>query len=303
MEKRNVRGFVVKKLWRLSFVLTIAFTLILFSGCGIYDQIDLEKVKKTIVDLKEEEVDLLKIKQVLESTAYFESLEEIEFSDLKDLEIDLEYIEKKDGKPIFLFEKENRKEINSVSVYSYMIVKSAEDKKELLENQIDLYYQNVLENDLKQEDLPEVLKEEYEGYLIYILSDHNEEILQTIKENSHPLLFGESDFISLEEFVSSFGLNENQIIEFQAVVPVKENVVDLYVIVKPKHGQIETVRKSMDSYFNTLEKKWSTYLPEEYQLVKNRMKTEVGSYFVYIISKDNETVLKTIKDAIVKKDH
>ena len=47
---------------------------------------------------------------------------------------------------------------------------------------------------------------------------------------------------------------------------------------------------------DNLEEQWSTYLPDQYELVENRLEEEYGEYLIYIISNDNELVLKTIKN-------
>ena len=46
-----------------------------------------------------------------------------------------------------------------------------------------------------------------------------------------------------------------------------------------------------------VENQWATYLPDQYELVKNRLEEEYGDYLIYIISIDIELVLKTIKDS------
>ena len=44
-----------------------------------------------------------------------------------------------------------------------------------------------------------------------------------------------------------------------------------------------------------LEQQWQTYLPDQYELVKNRLEKEYGEYLIYIISTDNDLVFKEIK--------
>ena len=68
-----------------------------------------------------------------------------------------------------------------------------------------------------------------------------------------------------------------------------------YFILKPTEGKKDAVKDAMDKYMETLEENWKTYLPDQYELVKNRLEEEYGDYLVYIISTDNELVYKTIK--------
>ncbi len=299
---------IMKRIIQIVVALTITCILILFSGCGIYTKIDLKKVEKEISTLKTTKIELSKIKEVLEQTE--EPLEDIEIDDLEELKINKEYIAFENKKAKLIFKQEKKNDINDFSLISYIIVKPAEDKKDLLEKQIDDYYQNRLkEYSEKEEAKPEikkqlenVFKKEYEGYLIYISSKDNDKIWKLIEESSHSLLFENAKELSLEDFTKQFSLKEKEISEYQAVVSSKKEESSMYIVIRPRDGKVEPVKKRLDQYMKEYEKKWSTYLPEEYNLIKNRMETEVGSYLVYIISRDNEAVLNTIKNAVMKKD-
>lgn len=284
------------------FVCTILslFVLTLFSGCGVYSSIDLEKVKSDIALLRTTSIDLVNIEEVLEqNSSLFGILEEIE---LDSLPFDKEYIEKENGELLF-FSKQGKEEFHASSFTFYMIVKPALDKKELLENQIEKYFYGLMGENLGEKQTSttmskNIMKKELDGYLIYILSYDNEIVWERIKENAYPLLFQNAKEASAKDF----SLNMDDLKEFQAIIPNEMKNASFYVIVKPKNGKVESVKKELDQYMKELEKKWSTYLPDQYQIVKNRMETEVGSYFIYIGSTDNQLVLKTIKDAVMKKD-
>ena len=43
-----------------------------------------------------------------------------------------------------------------------------------------------------------------------------------------------------------------------------------------------------------LETQWETYLPDQYELVKNRKEVKIGDYLVYIVSNNNDLVFDTI---------
>ncbi len=290
----------MKKIVILCFMVCSILFLALFSGCGVYDKIDLEKASKEIATLKTRVLDLTKIKEVIEKDSpNFGTLEDIEFDHLS---INSEYILKESE---YLFRQE-KTEVNSIPLTSYIIVKPAEDKKELLEDQIELYYKGLLEqysekeeaNEETKEHLKNVMKKEFEGYLIYILSNDNENVWKKIEENAHSLLFENTKEAKMEDF----GIRSNDAKEFKAVVSNQSSDVNFYLIVRPKNGKADNIKKAMDQYMKDLDKKWSTYLPDEYERLKNHMDTEVGSYLIYIVSKDNPLVLKTIKDAVVKGD-
>ena len=73
-----------------------------------------------------------------------------------------------------------------------------------------------------------------------------------------------------------------------------------YMIMKPAEGKKEAVKEAMADYMAKQEEQWGAYLPAQYDLVKNRLETEVEGYLVYVVSEDNDAVLKAIKNNIVK---
>lgn len=288
----------MKKIVIVFFMVFGTVFLGLFSGCGVYDKINLEKLSQEMATLKTSTFDLSKIQEAIETDSS-------EFGELENMDLDFipsEYFQKDMG---YLFRQE-KSEINSVSMTSYIIVKPAEDKKDLLEEQIGFYYTKLLEEYSQKEDakdevkehLQNIMKKEYNGYLIYILSNDNESVWRKIEANAHSILFENTKEAELEEF----GILEKDVDEFKAVTSNQDTSASFYIIIRAKNGKADNVRKSMNQYMKELDKKWSFYLPREYELVKNYMNTEVGSYLIYVVSKDNQLVLNTIKDAIVKKD-
>ncbi len=275
--------------------------LSIFSGCGIYSNIDLEEVKKEILELKTRKLDISKVKEVLKNSSYFNSLEEVDINSVQNLGISKENIDTGHG---FLFMVENNEEFNSFSYTSYIIVKPVEDREDILKEEIDNYYKNLFEEYINREGatiegvrhIENVMKKEYEGYFIYILSYNNEDVWKIIQENSHSLLFENPKELTLKEFSEIFSVKEEYISEYEAVLSENEDSVSLYVIVKPRSGKAESVKKSIDKYMNELEKKYET------DIINHRIQTEVGSYLIYIVSKDNENILNTIKNVIVRKN-
>ena len=90
------------------------------------------------------------------------------------------------------------------------------------------------------------------------------------------------------------GVNPDDLDEFL----VKNSVMtqsSSYYILKPKAGKEDKVEEAMEDYMDRLEDQWETYLPDQYELVENRLEEEYGKYLIYIISSDNELVFKTIK--------
>ena len=103
-----------------------------------------------------------------------------------------------------------------------------------------------------------------------------------------------------EALEMTFGINPELVEEYTAKVPMMIVNSNMYLIVKPKEGKENEVKEAINTYMKNLEDQWSTYLPDQYELVKNRKEEKVGNYLVYIVSNDNEAVYKAIKNNKIK---
>ena len=66
----------------------------------------------------------------------------------------------------------------------YMIIKPKEENKKIVKQALDLYIERKTEEALEEDKklYENVLKEEYNGYYVYIVSDNNEEVFNKITE-------------------------------------------------------------------------------------------------------------------------
>lgn len=258
------------------FNLIVASVLCLFlTGCGNVD-LDLDKVSENLSNLTNNSFDLLTAVENIEmDNAYFSDLVNVYDFDLQELGINKEIIENMAFR------------VDSNNNPAYIIVKPVEGKKEELKAEINSYL-NKFTNLNK-------LESEYEGYLIYLFSDKNSELLEVIK-NSKSRIFGFLMNVESTDLEALTGVNPEDLDEFL----VKNSVMtqsSSYYILKPSEGKKDKVQETMNNYMNNLEKQWETYLPDQYELVENRLEEEYGGYLIYIISSDNESVLKSIKNS------
>lgn len=76
-----------------------------------------------------------------------------------------------------------------------------------------------------------------------------------------------------------------------------------YMVVLPKEGKESELKGQLDGYVDLLSRNFENYLPDQYALVKGykhtSIKTKEGTYLVYIISSDNDAVLKAIESGLV----
>ena len=257
--------------------------ILLITGCENENKLnyELKEIEKEIKDLNKGDFNVALIYSLLDET-FTSSLED---------EYDYKYF----GLTNELVETAIMK-INKKTKNMYLIIKPNKGKKELIKTKLAEYFKKEV-SDAKGETkklLENKLEKEYEGYLIYVVSNDNEKIFKTMK-TSTSLLFNNIVTASDEEVEKLFNIKLDDLEEHLIAYPSFIVNANGYFIVKPVSGKKETVKKVIDEYMEKQESQWSSYLQDQYQMVKNRKEVELGNYLIYIISEDNDKVLDVIK--------
>lgn len=171
----------------------------------------------------------------------------------------------------------------------YFIVKPIKDKEETVKKEIDAYI-DKLDKSIKDK----LTYAKYQDYLIYIIDDNSKNLMEDVK-NSRSKLFTSLTEVDADTLSSRYGIDASLTEEFLVRIPTMMVNANEYAIIKPAKGKKAEVKRKMSEYFEKLENQWSTYLPDQYDLVKNRYEKEYGEYLIYIVSTDNDLVYKTIK--------
>lgn len=137
--------------------------------------------------------------------------------------------------------------------------------------------------------------EEVNGLLIYVNSKDNDLVISKVKETKAPV-FGMMMEVGKDQIKDTLNIEESDVEEFLMKMPMMMVQSNTYIIVKPSEGKEDTVKKAIDDYMKKLEDQWSTYLPDQYELVKNRKVEKIGNYLIYIVSSENELVFNTINN-------
>lgn len=140
--------------------------------------------------------------------------------------------------------------------------------------------------------------EEVNGLLIYVNSSDNDAVIKKIKETKTPV-FGMLMEVPTESIKDTLNIETTDVEEFLMRMPMMMTQSSTYIIVKPAEGKEDAVKKAIDEYMIKLENQWSTYLPDQYELVKNRKVEKIGDYLVYIVSNNNDLVFNTISKSKV----
>lgn len=273
---------------RALFLATLCTFFLLFSGCGKKVTLDLEKVSTNLETITTDTFYLQGAALVIEEKEFFSDLEDIydyDFEKIFDLDKDLI--------------QEYSVRMNKKTKEMYLLLLPIEGKKEDVKDTMDDYFKSLekKEKDDTLDMIKDRLEEEIDDYLIYIVSkDTNENIFNSIKDLRVPL-FGGLMQIDDEFLRTQFDINPTDLDSYLIAIPNMMTQTSGYYILKPASGKEKDVKEKMTTYMTNLEEQWKTYLPDQYELVKNRKEITYGDYLIYIISSDNDKVFEEIKKA------
>lgn len=267
------------------FIILSLFAIVLLTGCGKVD-LDLDKVRESIATLKEDKIDSSLVYGEVNMKEEYQDLEYIYESDYEQYGFNLDDLD------AFSFG------YNKDTKDFYVVFKAKEGKDKAVKKSIESFVES-LKKDEKNEDILNKLKnyklETIDGYIVAVSVKDNADLLKVIKNCKNPI-FANVMEMPIESIEDVLGLKEDQVEEFLMATPMMIVRSDTYIIVKPSEGNKKVVKEKIDEYMDALEKQWETYLPEQYELVKNRLEKELGDYLIYVVSIDNDLVYKTIKD-------
>lgn len=107
-------------------------------------------------------------------------------------------------------------------------------------------------------------------------------------------VYGELKTLSNENLNNLYSIDSNLAEELLYAESTDANNVDLYLIVKVKD---EKIKEQISDRFDYLETLCEMYDTKNAQKVRNRLETTYNGYNIYIISDNNEKVLKEIKNS------
>lgn len=271
---QNTNGDYMQK----KIVLFLCF--LLWTGCGTKPkELGIEKINRELSQLTLEQLDYTGLAEVLEiENSQIYNQEEI----AKELQLEPNMYHQ-----IFFSKSEE--------TTTYLIIEPVSEKKDEVNEQIQSYWKKKIEEAQTEEEkiaYQNRMEQAFKGNLIYIVDSDASKKLEKIKDNKVKV-FPNMIYLKREEIQSVTGLNPNKLEAHTVAITDKLDTVTMYIIVKYKEEN--TVRKSINDYFENLEKEWETKDEEQYQLLKNRLEKQIGNYLVYIVSKDNEKAYQIIE--------
>lgn len=112
--------------------------------------------------------------------------------------------------------------------------------------------------------------------------------------NSAPFNEMSTTDITTDLLGSLYGINTDNVEKVVGKVPMMNVQASMYILIQAKEGTVDTVKAELDNYAKQYEEQWSTYLPEQYELVQNRKMGTVGNTVYMIIAENAETLEQEI---------
>ena len=114
-------------------------------------------------------------------------------------------------------------------------------------------------------------------------------------EQTNEFEFLKMNAITDDEASAKFLIDKSKIKNIIGREPIVHTKSGMYVIIETDSDNIQDVKLALESYGSEYEEQWKTYLPDQYELVKNREIGVKGDYVYMIVSESPEKILELIK--------
>ena len=114
-------------------------------------------------------------------------------------------------------------------------------------------------------------------------------------EQTNEFEFLKMNDITDDEASAKFLIDKSKIKNIIGREPIVHTKSGMYVVIQTDLDNIQDVKLALESYGSEYEEQWKTYLPDQYELVKNREIGVKGNYVYMIVSESPEKILELIK--------
>ena len=107
-------------------------------------------------------------------------------------------------------------------------------------------------------------------------------------------------FMDLDDGLLSdlYGIDAADLDSFVAKIPMMNVHATEFFIAKVKSGKMDAVKDGIAKRQADLEEQWSSYLPEQLELVRNYKLAESGDYVLFAIYEDADDIVKAFNDCV-----
>ena len=101
--------------------------------------------------------------------------------------------------------------------------------------------------------------------------------------------------ITIENLSTLFNINVDEVEEVVGKMAMMNVQASRYFIIKATDGAVDSIKAQVEEYGNSYEQQWETYLPEQYELVKQRKIGVKGNYVYFIVAENAQDLEALIK--------
>lgn len=108
------------------------------------------------------------------------------------------------------------------------------------------------------------------------------------------------DFMDLDDGLLSdlYGIDAADLDSYAAKVPMINVKATEFFIAKVKSGKMDAVKAGIAKRQADLDEQWSSYLPDQLELVQNYKLVESGDYVLFAIYEDADDIVKAFEDCV-----
>lgn len=99
--------------------------------------------------------------------------------------------------------------------------------------------------------------------------------------------------VTVETLGTMLQITADEVEEVIGKMPMMNVQASMYLVIKAKDGAVDSVKTKVENYGTAYEEQWATYLPQQYELVKQR-KIGVKGNYVYLIISENAADLEAL---------
>ena len=104
--------------------------------------------------------------------------------------------------------------------------------------------------------------------------------------------------LSEEEIKDELGINTDHLESFLVLMPMMRVHATEILLLQTKEGMMEEVKTDVENYLNGYEEYWSSYLPEQHVLVRNRLEKTLGNTLIVIVAENRDLIEAIIDQAL-----
>ena len=137
------------------------------------------------------------------------------------------------------------------------------------------------------------------GYFIFSNKSETSKNLDlaAISDNITNTRFSEMAMMEVDKdtLSSYYQVDVANVEEVYGKVPMMNVQASMYVLIKAVDGKAEDVKQNLETFGQSYEEQWSTYLPAQHELVQNRKIGTIGNYVYLVIAENVDELVQLIK--------